>query len=62
MPKFGIILAESLLLVCVSALEVRPCGKRPLPLNVVVDGCEKEPCDVVNKKTIHFGIDFMVGK
>lgn len=44
------------------ALEVRPCGKRPLPLKVTVDGCEKEPCKVVNKKNIHFAIDFVSGK
>uniref|UniRef100_A0A336K7E5 CSON000565 protein n=1 Tax=Culicoides sonorensis TaxID=179676 RepID=A0A336K7E5_CULSO len=42
-----------------TALEVRACGgKKPLPLGVEVDGCEKEPCKVVNKKKIHFAIDF----
>lgn len=44
-------------------LEVRACNsKKPLPLLVTVDGCDKEPCKVVNKKTIHFAIDFEARK
>lgn len=44
-------------------LEVRSCGsKKPLPLSVSVDGCNKEPCKAVNKKTIHFAIDFEARK
>lgn len=45
------------------ATEVRPCGsKKPLPLSVDVDGCRKEPCKVINKKKIHFAINFEVRK
>lgn len=45
------------------ATEVRPCGsKKPLPLSIDVDGCESEPCKVVNKKKIHFAINFEVRK
>lgn len=60
-----LIVIASLGVLCLTnilALDVRPCGKRPLPLNVFVEGCEKEPCDVANKKNIHFGIDFVVGR
>lgn len=46
----------------INGLDVRPCGKRPMPLKVSVDGCEQEPCKVVNKKSIHFAIDFIAGK
>lgn len=62
MSLFIIIATSGLLFLSdVLALDVRPCGKRPLPLNVFVEGCEKEPCDVTNKRNIHFGIDFLVG-
>lgn len=45
------------------ALEVRACSsKKALPLGVTVDGCDKEPCKVVNKKKIHFAIDFEARK
>lgn len=47
----------------VVCLEVRSCSsKKPLPLGVTVDGCDKEPCKVVNKKKIHFAIDFEARK
>ncbi|KAG4076398.1 hypothetical protein HA402_005841 [Bradysia odoriphaga] len=43
------------------ALEVRSCSsKKPLPLSVEVDGCNKEPCKVINKSNIHFAINFEV--
>lgn len=45
------------------AVEVRSCSsKKPLPLSVDVDGCRKEPCKAVNKKNIHFAINFQVRK
>lgn len=45
------------------ALEVRTCSsKKSLPLSIDVDGCQKEPCKAVNKKTIHFAINFEVCK
>lgn len=45
------------------ALQVRSCSsKKPLPLSVEVDGCEKEPCKAVNKRNIHFAINFEVRK
>lgn len=45
------------------ALEVRSCSsKKPLPLSVDVDGCSKEPCKAINKKNLHFAINFEVRK
>ncbi|XP_063706110.1 NPC intracellular cholesterol transporter 2-like [Culicoides brevitarsis] len=46
------------LLQSLRGLEVRSCGSEPLPFQVSVDGCDAEPCKVVNKQKIHFEIDF----
>ncbi|CAD7084473.1 unnamed protein product [Hermetia illucens] len=44
-----------------AATDVSPCPNQPFPVEVRVDGCDKQPCTVVKGKDIIFEIDFTAG-